>query len=87
MGVWTDSGTLLASRRISGKALAAGMVGTATRTISQPAVASARICRTVASISVVSVFVIDWMERDGGRWTRDMFVIVTDSLCEFLCIR
>ncbi len=34
----------------------------ATRTISQPAFSSRRICWTVYRASLVSVFVIDWME-------------------------
>src|SRR5437899_5226682 len=46
-------------RLISPSFSAASRTGTAQRTISQPAAASAQICRSVASTSRVSVFVID----------------------------
>ena len=47
-------------RTISGSAFASSSFGTATRTISQPAEASAAICAVVASTSCVFVRVIDW---------------------------
>src|SRR5436190_5533286 len=46
-------------RLISPSFSAASRTGTAQRTISQPATSSAQICRSVASTSRVSVFVID----------------------------
>src|SRR5262245_25783588 len=48
------------SRTINGSAWASSRFGTATRTISQPAEASAAICAVVASTSCVFVRVIDW---------------------------
>ena len=48
------------SRTIFGSASASSDFGTATRTISQPADASAAICAVVASTSCVFVSVIDW---------------------------
>jgi hypothetical protein len=47
------------SRTMSGSAFASSRLGTATRTISQPADASAAICAVVASTSCVFVSVID----------------------------
>ena len=47
-------------RTIRGSASASSVFGTATRTISQPADASAAICAVVASTSCVFVSVIDW---------------------------
>ena len=47
------------SRTIFGSASASSVFGTATRTISQPADASAAICAVVASTSCVFVSVID----------------------------
>ena len=47
-------------RTISGSASASSSFGTATRTISQPALASAAICAVVAGTSCVFVSVIDW---------------------------
>ena len=47
-------------RTIRGSASASSSFGTATRTISQPADASAAICAVVASTSCVFVSVIDW---------------------------
>src|SRR5205809_7409984 len=49
-----------ARRTIFGSAAASPFFGTATRTISQPADASAAICAVVASTSCVLVSVIDW---------------------------
>src|SRR6266849_4965982 len=46
-------------RLISPSFSAASRTGTAQRTISQPAASSVQICRSVASTSRVSVFVID----------------------------
>ena len=43
-----------------GSASASSSFGTATRTISQPALASAAICAVVAGTSWVFVSVIDW---------------------------
>src|SRR5436190_23110518 len=48
------------SRTIFGSASASSDFGTATRTISHPADASAAICAVVASTSCVLVSVIDW---------------------------
>src|SRR5205823_1315323 len=48
------------SRTIFGRASASSPFGTATRTTSQPAEASAAICAVVASTSCVFVSVIDW---------------------------
>ena len=48
--------------QISPKASAACISGTASRAISHPAAASARICRSEPSTSVVRVFSIDWIE-------------------------
>jgi hypothetical protein len=45
---------------ISGSAAAAFRSGTASRTISQPASASSRICFSVAAGSRVSAVAIDW---------------------------
>ena len=47
-------------RMIRGRASASSSFGTATRTISQPALASAAICAVVAGTSCVFVSVIDW---------------------------
>src|SRR6185436_2796110 len=52
------SGTRL---RISLRAIAASLSGTASRTISQPALTISSICATVAPTSAVSVLVIDWI--------------------------
>src|SRR4051794_40436723 len=57
MSAITGSGE---SRTISGKASASSSFGTATRTISQPALASAAIDAVVAGTSCVFVSVIDW---------------------------
>ena len=46
-------------RTIRGSASASSIFGTATRTISQPALASAAICAVVAGTSCVFVSVID----------------------------
>ncbi len=46
---------------MAGSASASSDVGTATRTMSQPAVVSSAICCSVALMSVVGVVVIDWM--------------------------
>src|SRR5581483_11840949 len=48
------------SRTIRPSASASSVFGTATRTISQPALARAAICSTVAGTSCVFVVVIDW---------------------------
>ena len=56
MSAITGSGE---SRTIFGSASASSLFGTATRTISQPAEASAAICAVVASTSCVFVSVID----------------------------
>ncbi len=53
------SGTGVA-RTSSGSAAASSRLGTATRTTSAPASASARICASVPAVSLVSVVVIDW---------------------------
>ena len=47
-------------RTICANASASSVFGTATRTISQPALASAAICAVVAATSCVFVVVIDW---------------------------
>ena len=47
-------------RTILPSASASSVFGTATRTISQPALASAAICAVVAGTSCVFVVVIDW---------------------------
>src|SRR5450830_842980 len=47
-------------RAIVDSASASSWVGTATRTMSQPAAVSSAICCSVASMSVVGVVVIDW---------------------------
>src|SRR5665647_3290589 len=47
-------------RAIAGRASASSWVGTATRTMSQPAAVSAAICWSVALMSVVGVVHIDW---------------------------
>src|ERR671932_2633904 len=53
--------TGIGDRRTSfGSVSASSVLGTATRTISQPAEASAAICAVVASTSCVFVRVIDW---------------------------
>src|SRR5207344_3285088 len=57
MSAMTGSGE---SRTMRGSASASSSFGTATRTISQPAEASAAICAVVASTSCVFVRVIDW---------------------------
>ena len=58
---WMSAITGIGDRRtISGSAFASSSFGTATRTISQPAEASAAICAVVASTSCVFVSVIDW---------------------------
>src|SRR3954451_9097399 len=57
MSAITGSGE---SRTMRGSASASSSFGTATRTISQPAEASAAICAVVASTSCVFVSVIDW---------------------------
>ena len=56
MSAMTGSGD---SRTMSGSAAASSFFGTATRTISQPADASAAICAVVAGTSCVFVSVID----------------------------
>src|SRR5882762_6833630 len=62
------SGTRL---RISLRAIAASLSGTASRTISQPAVTISSICATVAPTSAVSVLVIDWITQGAPPpiWT------------------
>src|SRR3954453_454311 len=57
MSAITGSGE---NRTIRGSASASSSFGTATRTISQPADASAAICAVVASTSCVFVSVMDW---------------------------
>ena len=57
MSAMTGSGE---SRTMRGSASASSSFGTATRTISQPAEASAAICAVVAATSCVFVSVIDW---------------------------
>ena len=58
---WMSAITGIGERRtIFGSASASSVFGTATRTISQPAEASAAICAVVASTSCVFVSVIDW---------------------------
>ena len=58
---WMSAITGIGDRRTSlGSASASSDFGTATRTISQPAEASAAICAVVASTSCVFVSVIDW---------------------------
>src|SRR4051812_23410499 len=57
MSAITGSGE---TRTIRGSASASSSFGTATRTTSQPAEASAAICAVVASTSCVLVSVIDW---------------------------
>ncbi len=58
---WMSAITGIGERRtILGSASASSDFGTATRTISQPAEASAAICAVVASTSWVFVSVIDW---------------------------
>ena len=57
MSAITGSGE---KRTMRGSASASSSFGTATRTISQPAEASAAICAVVASTSCVFVRVIDW---------------------------
>ena len=57
MSAITGSGE---KRTMRGSASASSSFGTATRTISQPADASAAICAVVASTSCVFVRVIDW---------------------------
>ena len=52
---------LLIAAALLPTALAAAISGTATRTMSQPAAARARICARVASTSSVRVLVMDWM--------------------------
>src|SRR5207237_5761974 len=57
---WMSAITGIGDRRTSfGSASASSLFGTATRTISQPADASAAICAVVASTSCVFVNVID----------------------------
>ena len=63
--------------QISPKASAASMSGTASRAISQPAAASARIWASEPSTSVVLVLSIDWIETGappptatGPTWIR-----------------
>ena len=58
---WMSAITGIGERRtIVLSASASSLFGTATRTISQPAEASAAICAVVASTSCVCVSVIDW---------------------------
>ena len=58
---WMSAITGIGERRTSlGRASASSLFGTATRTISQPAEASAAIWAVVASTSCVFVSVIDW---------------------------
>ena len=58
---WMSAITGIGEKRtICGRASASSLFGTATRTISQPALASAAICAVVASTSCVFVSVIDW---------------------------
>ena len=58
---WMSAITGIGERRtISGSASASSIFGTAQRTTSQPALASAAICAVVASTSRVGVSVIDW---------------------------
>ena len=59
---WMSAITGIGEKRtISGRASASSLFGTATRTISQPALASAAIWAVVASTSCVFVSVIDWI--------------------------
>src|SRR2546421_847710 len=58
---WMSAITGIGEKRtIFGSASASSLFGTATRTISQPALARAAICAVVASMSCVFVSVIDW---------------------------
>src|SRR3954447_11491258 len=58
---WMSAITGIGEKRtIFGSASASSLFGTATRTISQPALARAAICSTVAGTSWVFVVVIDW---------------------------
>ena len=58
---WMSAITGIGERRtICGSASASSVFGTATRTTSHPADASAAICAVVASTSCVFVSVIDW---------------------------
>ena len=58
---WMSAITGIGEKRtIRGSASASSIFGTATRTISQPALASAAICAVVAGTSCVFVSVIDW---------------------------
>ena len=58
---WMSAITGIGEKRtIRGSASASSSFGTATRTISQPALASAAICAVVAGTSCVFVSVIDW---------------------------
>ena len=58
---WMSAITGIGEKRtIRGSASASSVFGTATRTTSQPADASAAICAVVASTSCVLVSVIDW---------------------------
>jgi len=73
MSATTGTRTL---RTMRAKAAVSAGLGTATRTISQPAAVSLRICRTHASTSVVETLVMDWTTmgapppmRTGPTWT------------------
>ena len=58
---WMSAITGIGEKRtIRASASASSVFGTATRTTSQPAEASAAICAVVASTSCVFVSVIDW---------------------------
>src|SRR5262245_42920470 len=77
MSAITGSGD---SRTILGRAAASSFFGTATRTISQPADASAAICAVVASTSCVFVSVIDCTATGAPPPTGTLPTVMARSL-------
>src|SRR4030095_12129161 len=78
------SGTFGTRLRISFKAIAASLSGTASRTTSQPARTISSICATVAATSAVSVLVMDCTTTGAPPpiWT-----FLTFTAFDFLIIR
>src|SRR3954451_12569511 len=77
MSAITGSGE---NRTIFGSASASSVFGTATRTTSQPALASAAIWAVVASTSCVFVSVIDWTTTGAPPPIRTLPTVTELSL-------
>ena len=85
---WMSAITGIGERRtILGSASASSVFGTATRTTSQPAEASAAICAVVASTSCVFVSVIDWTTTGAPPPIATPPTVICRSLATSDCSR